>query len=106
MLSIFHTSFSGPYLLIETEENEAKSKKIIPEWIQNIEANSTIKTVPKRRSQEFPYCYNYFITKVGCEAVTYEDGDEVDRKIIRDKAKVYAENLMKTMLKKLDKNEI
>lgn len=102
----FHTSYSGPYLLIETEENEAKSKKIIPEWIQNIEANSKIKTVPKRRSQEFPYCYNYFINKVGCEAVTYEDGDEVDRKIIRDKAKVYAENLMKTMLKKLDKNEI
>lgn len=94
----FHTSHSGPYLLVLDSVNEAKTKGIIPNWIKNIESNSQFKVEARRRSQELPYCYNYFFNQVGSEAVTYEDGDEIDRKIIKERARVYADELMKTML--------
>ena len=32
----FHTSYSGPYLLVLDSINEIKTKKVIPTWIQNI----------------------------------------------------------------------
>ena len=102
----FHTSYSGPYLLVLDSLNATKSKKIIPSWIQGIENNSDFKVEARRRSQELPYCYNYFINNFICEAVTYEDGDEVDREIIKERAKVYAKFLMKTMLLKLGNNEL
>ncbi len=102
----FHTSYSGPYLLILDSINEIKTKKIIPDWINNIESKSKFKVEARRRSQELPYCYNYFINAFGCEAVTYEEGDEVDRQLIKERAKAYALNLMKTMLTKLKNNEL
>ena len=102
----FHTSYSGPYLLVLDSINAAKSKKIIPDWIQNIENNSNFNVEARRRSQELPYCYNYFINTFDCEAVTYEDGDEIDRDIIKERAKIYAQNLMKTMLQKIETNEL
>lgn len=94
----FHTSHSGPYLLVLDSINEVKTKGIIPNWIKNIQSNSQFKVEARRRSQELPYCYNYFFNQVGSEAVTYEDGDEIDRKIIKERARVYADELMKTML--------
>lgn len=102
----FHTSYSGPYLLVLDSIKAAKSKKIIPNWIQNIESNSNFKVEARKRRQELPYCYNYFINTFNCEAVTYEDGDEIDRNIIKERAKIYAQNLMKTMLLKLENNEL
>lgn len=102
----FHTSYSGPYLLVLDSINTAKSKKIIPDWIQKIEMNSNFKVEARRRSQKLPYCYNYFINKFGCEAVTYEEGDEVDRGIIKKRAKRYALSLMETMLAKHNNNEL
>ena len=94
----FHTSYKGPYLLVLDSINELNSKKIIPNWIKSIEANSKFIVNPLRRAQRLPYCYNWFYNTFGCEAVTYEDGDEVDRNIIRNKAKVYAREFMRTML--------
>ena len=41
---------------------------------------------------------NYFYNQLKCEAVTYEEGYEIDRAIIKALAKVYANQLMKTML--------
>ncbi|MGW9685483.1 M14 family metallopeptidase [Flagellimonas sp. 2504JD1-5] len=96
----FHTSHSGPYLLVLDSINETKTAGIIPEWIKNIETTSTFKVEARRRSQELPYCYNYFINTYNSEAVTYEDGDEIDRDTIRKRAAVYAEKLMQTLLKK------
>jgi hypothetical protein len=101
----FHTSFSGPYLLVLDSINEIKTKKIIPNWIKNIEENSTFKVNTRRRSQELPYCYNWFYNAFDTEAVTYEDGDEIERDLIRKKAKVYATELMKTLIDKSNKNE-
>ncbi|WP_136466441.1 M14 family metallopeptidase [Flagellimonas onchidii] len=100
----FHTSYSGPYLLVLDSINEAKTSGIIPEWINNIEASSSFKVEARRRSQELPYCYNYFFKVFDAEAVTYEDGDEIDRDTIRKRASVYAETLMQTLLEK-QKNE-
>ena len=94
----FHTSYSGPYLLVLVSINEIKTKKIIPGWIQNIETNSEFRVEARRRSQELPYCYNYFYNQFGSEAITYEEGDEIDRAVIRRRAIVYAQEFMKTML--------
>ena len=94
----FHTSYSGPYMLVLDSLNEIETTKIIPKWIQNIEKTSAFKVETRRRSQDLPYCYNYFYNEIGCEAVTYEEGDEIDRDIIKDRAKVYANELMKTLI--------
>lgn len=94
----FHTSFSGPYLLVLDSLNEKRTNKIIPEWIDKIEKTSDFKVEARRRSQELPYCYNYFFNELGSEAVTYEEGDEIERAVIKKRAKRYAEELMKTLL--------
>lgn len=96
----FHTSYSGPYLLVLDSINETKTNKIIPDWIAEVEKTTNFRVQARRRSQELPYCYNYFFNELGSEAVTYEDGDEIDRTIIREKAKSYAEGLMKVLLQK------
>ena len=101
----FHTSHSGPYLLVLDSLNQTNSKHITPDWIKNIESNSKFKVEDRKRSQELPYCYNYFYNHFGSEAVTYEDGDEIDRAIIKRKAQVYARELMKTLINKIDNNE-
>ena len=100
----FHTSYSGPYLLVLDSLNQTKSKYITSDWIRNIETNSHFKVQDRKRSQKLPYCYNYFYNQFGCEAVTYEDGDEVDRIIIKLKAKVYATELMKILINKIETN--
>ncbi|WP_460217861.1 M14 family metallopeptidase [Psychroserpens sp. MEBiC05023] len=102
----FHTSYSGPYLLVLDSVHVAKSRNIIHDWIQNIERNSNFEVEARRRSQELPYCYNYFINRFNCEAITYEEGDEVNRDVIRTRAKIYANEFMKTMLSKLENNEL
>ncbi len=101
----FHTSYSGPYLLVLDSINEQKTEKIVPNWITNIEKQSSFEVETRRRSQELPYCYNYFFNEFGCESVTYEEGDEVDRIIIKERAQVYANELMKTLIKKINNNE-
>lgn len=100
----FHTSYSGPYLLVLDSLNQSKSKQITADWIKNIASNSEFKVQDRKRSQDLPYCYNYFYNQFGCEAVTYEDGDEVERAIIKQKAKVYANELMKTLITKIKAN--
>lgn len=96
----FHTSYSGPYLLVLDSINENKTDKIIPDWITEIEKTTNFKVEARRRSQELPYCYNYFYNELDSEAVTYEEGDEIDRTIIKRRAKAYAEELMKILLEK------
>ncbi|NAS32736.1 hypothetical protein GTQ40_17280 [Flavobacteriaceae bacterium R38] len=95
----FHTSYSGPYLLVLDSINEQKTQKIIPNWIKDIETGSSFKVEARRRSQELPYCYNYFFNEYQSEAVTYEEGDEIDREIIKQRAITYANSLMKTLIK-------
>lgn len=94
----FHTSYSGPYLLILDSINEIKTNKIISNWIHHIENNSQFKVDARRRSQDLPYCYNYFFKKFNSEAVTYEEGDEVDRNVIKKRAQVYAKEFMATLI--------
>lgn len=94
----FHTSYSGSYLLVLDSLNEIKAHKVIPKWIHRIENNSSFKVEARRRSQDLPYCYNYFFKTFNCEAVTYEEGDEVDRNIIKKRAQVYAREFMATLI--------
>lgn len=94
----FHTSYSGPYLLVLDSLNEIRTPNVIPRWIRRIEKNSSFKVEARRRSQDLPYCYNYFFKTFNCEAVTYEEGDEVNREIIKKRARVYAREFMATLI--------
>ncbi len=78
--------------------NEKKVAGIIPKWVQNIHSNSDFKVETRKRSQVLPYCYNWFYNTFKSEAVTYEEGDEVDRKIIAMRVKIYARELMRVMV--------
>ncbi len=94
----FHTSYSGPYLLVLDSLNAAKVSGIIPDWIEKIEAEIPgYELNDKPRSQELPYCYNWFYNAWGIEAVTFEEGDETDRAFIEKRAKVYAQALMEAL---------
>lgn len=94
----FHTSYSGPYLLTLEEQNQSQSNKITAKWIGEIEQNFPYRVEETKRSQALPYGYNYFFNQFGSEAVTYEEGEEVNRGIIRERAKVYAHHLMQVLL--------
>ncbi|TMU56108.1 M14 family metallopeptidase [Flagellimonas algicola] len=96
----FHTSHSGPYILVLDSINELKTAAIIPDWIKKIDSSFSAKVEVRRRSQELPYCYNYFFNVFGAESVTYEDGDETNRDTIRKRGQVYAEKLMQTLMTK------
>ncbi|WP_420602592.1 M14 family metallopeptidase [Flagellimonas sp.] len=100
----FHTSYSGPYMLVLDSINETKTSGVIPKWIETIESTSSFKVEARQRSQELPYCYNYFFNTYVAEAVTYEEGDEINRDTIRKRASVYAEKLMQTLLEKQKNN--
>lgn len=98
----FHTSFNGPYLLILDSANEASMKtKIIPNWIERVGNDSLNMNDYRRRDQALPYCYNWFYNELGVEAVTLEEGDEIDRATIRARAILYANKWMESMLANL-----
>ena len=99
----FHTSYSGPYLLVLDSLNSTKTNNIISKWVNNIEDNSNLKVEIRKRSQELPYCYNWFYNSFGSEAVTYENGDEENRDTIAIRAQVYSKELMKTIINILNK---
>ena len=71
-------------------------------------ANNTLAQMSSKDSivKTEDFLNNYFYNQLGCEAVTYEDGDEIDRNIIKKRATVYAKEFMKTMLLKYYKNEL
>lgn len=103
----FHTSYSGPYLLILDSLNEQSAKtRIIPEWIKRTHNDPALTMEYRRRSQELPYCYNWFFKEYGAEAVTYEDGDEIDRRIIKKRARLYATKLMETLIEKYHSKDL
>ncbi len=95
----FHTSYTGPYLLILELENEQNLEtQIIPEWTRKVGNETPLLMEYKRRDQSLPYFYNWLYNEFKAEAVTYEEGDEIDRSIIKSRAKLYAQKWMATML--------
>ena len=94
----FHTSYSGPYLLTLDSLNQDLSKGLTKKWINNINSKSSFLVEERKRSQKLPYCYNYFFNQFNSEAVTYEEGDEINRDTIKKRARVYAKQLINTLL--------
>jgi murein tripeptide amidase MpaA len=96
----FHTSYSGPYLLTLDTLPHKITPHITSEWIRQIE-DLTKETLDIRpRAQSLPYCYNWIINEVGAEAVTYEEGDEIERQVVKERAELYANSLMSILLDK------
>lgn len=102
----FHTSRTGPYLLIFQPENEKSvATNIIPNWLEFSRGSRTEITRYNRRDQTLPYCYNWFYQAFGVEAVTYEEADETDRDIVRERAQTYARSWMRAMLGQVGTNQ-
>jgi len=97
----FHTSFSGPYLLV-MDSLSARPSLLTQNWISKIKEQSTEELDIRPRSQDLPYCYNWMITQLGMEAVTYEEGDEINRVIVKERAEEYAQLLMTVILESLE----
>lgn len=98
----FHTSYSGPYLLTLDTIPHKIAPEITSKWINTIEFGTKETLDIRPRSQLFPYCYNWMINDLGMEAVTYEEGDEIDRKIIKKRAEIYANSLMEILIDKYE----
>lgn len=95
----FHTSFSGPYLLVADSTRYPTYPKYTASWIAKFQSARPKDILDVRpRSQELPYAYNWMINDLKAEAVTYEEGDEEDRIIIKERAQVFAQTLMQTLL--------
>lgn len=95
----FHTSYSGPYLLTLDTIPQAKVKpRFTNTWIERIQGLTGDSLDIRPRAQTLPYCYNWMINELGMEAVTYEEGDEIDRNLIKKRGKDYANTLMETLL--------
>ena len=94
----FHTSYSGPYLLTLDTIPHSVKPVITNQWIQQIEWTRNEQLDIRPRAQSLPYCYNWLINELGIEAVTYEEGDEIDRAIIKQRAADYANVLMEVLL--------
>ncbi|MGI9544846.1 MAG: M14 family metallopeptidase [Cyclobacteriaceae bacterium] len=94
----FHTSYSGPYLLtLDTLEQEVEPQ-ITSQWITSIKDMTGDTLDIRPRPQSLPYCYNWFINEMEIEAVTFEEGDEIDRKVVRERAQNYAMALMEVLM--------
>ena len=96
----FHTSYSGPYLLTLDTIPHSIENDLTSKWINQIELQRNEKLDIRPRAQSLPYCYNWMINELGIEAVTYEEGDEIDRAVIRERAADYANILMNLLLDK------
>ena len=95
----FHTSYNGPYLLVLDTIHSAPRPPLVDNWIKEMASSWPEELDIRPRAQDLPYCYNWFINELGAEAVTYEEGDEIDRVVIKKRAAAYATSLMKTLIK-------
>lgn len=98
----FHTSYSGPYLLTLDTVPHTVKPEITEDWINRIEGRTKDSMDVRPRAQSLPYCYNWLINALGMEAVTYEEGDEIDREIVKQRAATYANVLMEILLEKYE----
>lgn len=94
----FHTSYSGPYLLVTDSVINTLSTPVTDRWIVDMENTLQEKFDIRPRSQALPYCYNWMINEIEVEAVTYEEKDEKNRDEIRQRAKQSAVMFMQALL--------
>lgn len=95
----FHTSYSGPYFLIYEDKVYAElGHDMTKQWVAAIEKETQQNLDDRIRPQKHPYAYNWFYRTFKAEAITYEDGDEVDRQEIKRHASIYAQHFMKTLI--------
>lgn len=52
----------------------------------------------ERHQSDLPTSKNYVFTRFGAPAITYEVGDETDRELVRESARVFAEEMMENLL--------
>jgi len=101
----FHTSYSGPYLLVLDTIPHAVKPIFTSQWIERIEHERQEELDIRPRAQTLPYCYNWMINELKMEAVTYEEGDEIDRTVVRKRAADYARLLMEILLENSNSDE-
>lgn len=98
----FHTSYTGPFLLILDTIPKSVEPIITNKWIEQIAWQSEEELDIRPRPQVKPYCYNWMINAFEMEAVTYEEGDEVDRTLVHERASLYASVLVDLLLESVE----
>ena len=98
----FHTSFSGPYLLTPDRAHPKVTSAITDQWVADIIELTGDELDVRARGKDKPYCYTWMTNELEIEAVTYEDGDEIPRPKVRQRARDYATTLMKVLLDKYE----
>lgn len=95
----FHSTAPN-ILYTQTDDEVTKPARFAANWTKAVKAR--VKNYPFERAprpvSERPTSKNYVYTTFGAPAITYEVGDETDRKAIEDAAVIFAEEMMSLLL--------
>ena len=98
----FHATKMTDTMIFYTQvpEDEASPKGFASDWLGSVDdrIEDFEFTHDPRPPSELDNAKNYFFSRYGIPAITYEIGDEVDRDAIIQHTPVFAEEMMRTML--------
>lgn len=99
LLLDFHST-SRNVLYTQADDEPTRPPYFAAKWTEAVKArveNYDFERAP-RPVTELPTSKNYTYTTFGAAAITYEVGDETDRKAINDAAIIFAEEMMRILL--------
>ncbi len=84
----------------QTKEDESTSYDFTGNWLKNARARLPEYEFERaeRHNSDLATSKNYMYARFNIPAITYELGDETDRKLIQTSGKVFAEEMMKLLL--------
>lgn len=96
----FHST-SRNVFYTQTKEDESTSYDFTGNWLANAGARLPSYEFERaeRHNSDLATSKNYMYTRFNIPAITYELGDETDRELIQTSGKVFAEEMMKLLLK-------
>ena len=98
----FHSTWRN-LLYTQTDAEPTTPAFFTRDWLQAVDNRLDSKTYKFTREQSpnsgKPVSKNYMYTTYGIPAITYEVGDNTDRKSIAIAADIFAQEMMKTLLK-------
>lgn len=95
----FHST-SRNVFYTQTKADESTSYDFTGNWLKNARARLPAYEFERaeRHNTELATSKNYMYTRFNIPAITYELGDETDRKLIQKSGQIFAEEMMKILL--------
>jgi predicted deacylase len=98
----FHATKMTDTMIFYTQvpEDDTDPERFATRWLDSVDDRiEDFKfTHDPREPSELDNTKNYFFSRYGIPAITYEIGDEIDRELILEHTHVFAEEMMRTML--------